>query len=103
MDDIIHSAPQRPWVISLIVLAALFVYPPVVSSSLLFLSLCLCFSSLTFSFHLHVLEHQGSAAGSAPSMQRTQRSRGLAVPDTARKAVPDTARKLRVILHYFHR
>jgi hypothetical protein len=25
MDDIIHSAPQRPWVISLIVLAALFV------------------------------------------------------------------------------
>ena len=40
---------------------------------------------------------------SAPSMQRTQRSRGLAVPDTARKAVPDTARKLRVILHYFHR
>ena len=46
---------------------------------------CLCFSSLTFSFYLHVLEHQGLAAGSAPSMQPTRRRRGLAVPDTAHR------------------
>ena len=37
MDDIIHSAPQRQWVISLIVLAALLVFPQVVHRSLLFL------------------------------------------------------------------